>query len=109
MREGDPHAIPPIRLGLHAQHHAPHRHARCRCPSERAGREADDGAQLRAWLEALPQPHVETASADVITCGGAREGLPTCVYTARAGKGSERRGCRRRSTPLEISMSSLHP
>src|SRR5712692_6739238 len=79
-------------MGLHTQHHAPHRHAWCRCPSKRAGREADAGAQLRVWIEALPQPHVETASADVIARGVALEGLPACVYAAHArGEGLEER------------------
>ena len=51
-----PHAVFPIRLGLHTSHHTPHRHARSSYPREEVSREADDREQLRSDRDTPRQP-----------------------------------------------------
>src|SRR5947209_6692015 len=81
-RELHPHTIPAIRLRLRTDHHAAHRHARYWRPRGWAGRDTDHGKKLRAWFDTPRQPHVETASAEVIQHRVALEWLPVRVHTA---------------------------
>src|SRR5262245_31356095 len=81
-RELHPHAIPAIELWLRTDHHATHRHTRCRRPRGWARGDADHSEELHTWLDTLCQPHVETTGTKVIEHRVALEGLPVCVHTA---------------------------